>query len=111
MFGEEALGMGVAMQDAVFAALLVVQHELNSDRGTARPLRIGRIAAIAAHIAGIGRQARVEGGRGTRRGFEQVGRSHSEAFMVGSSMSRTPSPTRLIASTVVESIRPGASRM
>src|SRR3546814_4209796 len=44
---------GVAVQDVVLAALLVVDDELDGDAGAARPLRIGRRLAVADEIARI----------------------------------------------------------
>lgn len=46
--------MGIAVKDAVLAAFLVVDHELDGDIGLVRPLRIGRISPIADKIARIG---------------------------------------------------------
>ena len=42
------------MQDVVLAAFLEVHHELHGEPRAAGPARIGRVAAIAAEIAGIG---------------------------------------------------------
>ncbi|GAA4120135.1 hypothetical protein GCM10023067_27130 [Aminobacter aganoensis] len=39
------------MQDVVFAALFVVDHELNADVGAARPFRVWWVRAIAAHVS------------------------------------------------------------
>ena len=39
------------MQDAVLAAFLVVDDELHRDMRAARPFRIRRIGAVAAHVA------------------------------------------------------------
>ena len=52
--GQERLRGRVAVEDAVLAALLVVQHELHRDPGLARPARVGRGAAVAEHVARIG---------------------------------------------------------
>ena len=41
------------MQDVVFAALLVVDDELDGDVGAIRPLRIGRVASVTDHVARI----------------------------------------------------------
>src|SRR5690606_17308818 len=51
--GEEGLGGLIAVEDAVLAALLVVDDELHRDPGAVRPARIGRRRAIAMHVAGI----------------------------------------------------------
>ena len=48
---QKDLGRGVAVQDGVLAALLVVQHEADGDAGLARPLRIGRVGAVAHEVA------------------------------------------------------------
>ena len=39
---QERFRRGVAVQDVVLAAFLVVEHELDGDDGAARPFRIGR---------------------------------------------------------------------
>src|SRR3712207_8646509 len=41
------------MKDRVLAALLVIEHELYGDAGAARPIGIGRVPAIADHVARI----------------------------------------------------------
>ena len=51
--GEEALGGGVAVEDAVLAALLVVEDEADGDRCAARPVGEGRVAAVALHVPRI----------------------------------------------------------
>jgi hypothetical protein len=48
---QEHLGRGVAVQNGVLAALLVVQHEADGDAGLARPLRVGRVGAVACEVA------------------------------------------------------------
>ncbi len=52
-FGQERLRGRVAVKYVVLAALLVVQHDLNRDFRSARPLRIRRRRAIAGHVAWI----------------------------------------------------------
>ena len=42
------------MQDAVLAAFFVIHHDLQCQPRPAGPLRIGRIAAIADHVAWVG---------------------------------------------------------
>ena len=49
--GQEGLRGGVAMQDAVLAAFLVVDDELHRDMRAARPFRIRRVGAVAAHVS------------------------------------------------------------
>src|SRR4029079_8123378 len=44
---------GVAVENVVLAALLVVQHELNGDIGAAGPPRIRYRPAIALHVTRI----------------------------------------------------------
>ena len=39
------------MQDAVLAAFLVVDDELHGDMRAARPFRVGRVGAVAAHVS------------------------------------------------------------
>ncbi len=51
--GEERLGGRIAMQDAVLPALLVIDHELDGDARAARPIGVGRLAAIADKITWI----------------------------------------------------------
>src|SRR5207253_268950 len=51
--GDEALGCGIAVQNRVFRALLDVQYELERDTCGVRPFRIGRMGAIADHVARI----------------------------------------------------------
>jgi hypothetical protein len=46
-------------EDAVLAALLVVQHDLHGDRRAARPTRIGRVAAVADHVARVAGRRRM----------------------------------------------------
>ena len=41
------------MQDAIFAAFLVIQHKLDGDSGTLRPLGMGRVRTIAHKIPGV----------------------------------------------------------
>src|SRR5215475_9632906 len=53
--GQERFRRAVAMQDVVLAAFLEIHHELHRDPRAARPMRIGRIAAVAAEIAWIAR--------------------------------------------------------
>ena len=42
--------MGVAVQDAIFATLFVVEHELDGNAGLTRPFGMRRVAAIADQI-------------------------------------------------------------
>ena len=51
--GQERLGRRIAMQHAILAAFLVIQHELDSDPGPAWPLWIRRVLTIATHVPGI----------------------------------------------------------
>ncbi|KOT01469.1 hypothetical protein DM50_2834 [Burkholderia mallei] len=51
--GQELLGGGVAVQHAVLAAFLVVEHELHRDARAARPVRLHRMSAVADQIAWI----------------------------------------------------------
>ena len=53
-FGEKRLGGGVAVEDAVFAPLLVVHDKLHGDARPAGPFRPGRMFAVSNEIAGIG---------------------------------------------------------
>src|SRR5262249_14718642 len=55
---QERLGGGVAMEDTVLAALLVVDDELHGEARIAGPARMRRPAAIADHVPGIGRRHR-----------------------------------------------------
>ena len=50
---QERLGLAVAVQQAVFAAFLVVDDELHGDTGAIRPCRVGRCRTVAAHVTGI----------------------------------------------------------
>src|SRR5690606_9914973 len=50
-FREKGFRGRIPVQDAVLAAFLVIDDELDRDRGAIRPLRIGRSAAVAAHVA------------------------------------------------------------
>ena len=54
-FRQKRFGRGIAMQDVVLAALFVIDDELHRDIRAARPLGVGRVAAIADHVAGVGR--------------------------------------------------------
>jgi hypothetical protein len=45
---------GVAMEDVVLAAFLVVDDELQRDARAAGPARLRRVGAIADHVAGVG---------------------------------------------------------
>ena len=56
--GQEGLRGGVAVQDVVLAAFLVVDDELHRDARAARPIGGRRVAAIADHVARIGLGAR-----------------------------------------------------
>ena len=62
--GEEGFRRGIAVQDVVLSPLLVVDHELHRDARAARPARIGRMAAVADHVArvaGGGRLGHMQG--------------------------------------------------
>ncbi len=72
-FGQELLAGGVAMQHAVLAAFLVVQHELHGHAGVAGPVRVGRRAAVADQVAGVGGGGVV----GHRRG-DTAGQGHGQ---------------------------------
>jgi hypothetical protein len=52
--GEELLAAGVAVEHAVLAALFVVEDELHRHPGPAGPVGVGRIAAVADEVAGVG---------------------------------------------------------
>ena len=52
--GQESLGRGVAVQDVVLAALLVIDDELNRDARLVWPIGERRRAPIADHVARIG---------------------------------------------------------
>ena len=49
--GQEDLGGGIAVQDRILPALLVIQHEADRDPGIARPLRMRRVGAVADQVA------------------------------------------------------------
>src|SRR5690606_12454041 len=51
--GQERFRGGIAVQDIVLAALLVIYHELHGDSGIARPAWMRRRAAITDHVARI----------------------------------------------------------
>ena len=51
--GQKRFRSTVAVQNVVFAALLEIHHELHGDAGIARPMRIGRLAAVAAEVARV----------------------------------------------------------
>src|SRR5262245_9791139 len=53
-FREEGFGGGVAMQDAILSALLVIDDELEGEVGLARPARLRWGAPIAQQIARVG---------------------------------------------------------
>jgi hypothetical protein len=53
-FGKKGLRRGVAMQDIVLAAFLVIDDELQSDARAIWPIGVRRRAAIADHVAWIG---------------------------------------------------------
>ena len=50
---QKCFGGPIAVQNVVLAALLEIHHELNRDPRAARPVRIGRIAPVAAEIARV----------------------------------------------------------
>ncbi len=51
--GEERFRGAVTVQDVVLAALLEIDNELHRDPRIARPLRMRRVAAVAAEIARV----------------------------------------------------------
>lgn len=51
---QEGLRRRIPVQDAVLAPLLVVEHELDGDPRPAGPAWVGRVAAVADQVAGIG---------------------------------------------------------
>jgi hypothetical protein len=53
-FREKGLRRRIAVQDAVLAALLVIDDELHGDARTAGQFAGRRPAAIADHVAGVG---------------------------------------------------------
>ena len=55
---QERLGGGVAVQDVVLAAFLVVDDELHRHARAVRPVREGRRAPVADHVPRIVRRAR-----------------------------------------------------
>ena len=52
-FGEERLGGPIAVQYAVFAALFVVEHDLQGQPGAARPPGIGGFRSVTGEISGV----------------------------------------------------------
>ncbi len=54
--GQEGFGRRIAMQHIVLGAFFVVEHELQRDARRARPLRMGRRAAVAGQVARVGGQ-------------------------------------------------------
>jgi len=46
-FGQKGLGSWIPVEDRVLRAFFVVDHELQRDPGLARPLRVGRLGAVA----------------------------------------------------------------
>ena len=70
---QERLRGGVAVQDVVLAALLVVDDELHRDARLVRPVGEGRRAPVADHVARIGFGARhtVRSSRPSRRAAER----------------------------------------
>jgi len=54
------------MQQAVFAAFFLVEHELHCDARPARPAWVRRLAAVADQITRIGGCAVVKLGRGDK---------------------------------------------
>jgi hypothetical protein len=56
-FGKKGFGGPVAMQDAVFAAFLVVYDELHADVGAAWPFRVRRVGPVAAHVSDVTHQS------------------------------------------------------
>ena len=52
--GEEGLGGRIAVQHRGLGPLLVVEHQLDRDTSAARPVGMGRVLAIADHVAGVG---------------------------------------------------------
>jgi 5-hydroxyisourate hydrolase len=51
--GQERLRGGVAVQEVVLAAFLVVDHELHRDAGASGPGSVGRMCPVSGHVAGI----------------------------------------------------------
>jgi len=51
--GQERLGGRIAVQDAVLAALFVIDDELHAHARIARPPRVRRISPVADEITGI----------------------------------------------------------
>ena len=78
---QERLGGGVAVQDVVLAALLVVDDELHRDHRAARPFRVGRVAAVADHVARIVHAARMSA---TLSATTEVAAVRSESFSFSS---------------------------
>jgi hypothetical protein len=64
---EERLRGLVAVQDAVLAAFLVIEHELHGYPRASRPVGLGRIGAVADEIAGILGHRRVLISMGARK--------------------------------------------
>src|SRR5690606_26837249 len=50
---EESLGGGVAVEDVVFATLFIIQDKLHRDMGAAGPIGMGRVGAVAVHVARV----------------------------------------------------------
>ena len=50
---QESLGGRVAMQHAILRAFLIINDELHSDTGTARPGSVRQIGAVTHHISRI----------------------------------------------------------
>jgi hypothetical protein len=50
---QDRLRRAVPVRDRIFGTFFVVQHEVDCQPCTARPFRIGRLAAVADHLAWI----------------------------------------------------------
>ena len=57
--GQERLRAGIAVQDAVFAPFLIVEDELHGHMGASGPVGLGRIGAVAMHVAGVAHRCRL----------------------------------------------------
>jgi hypothetical protein len=51
--GQEGLGGGIAVKQAVLAAFLVVDHELDGDAGASGPGSVGRMCPVSGQVAGV----------------------------------------------------------
>ena len=97
--GQEGLGRRVAVQHAVLAAFLVVQHELDGDARAAGPVRMRRRRAVArevARIAGLERRAASSSGGARAARLQRAARwrDRSGAPTAWSSASRASHASR-----------------